>query len=245
MRQGRRVLLAAVIAVSLMMTPSASAQLPCSFAGGFAAWATFLGPDRIGFCIEDEHTLTDATRYEIDGTRMTIESGITVQLTTKGLLTWSPGPTQGSFLTRDGAWVATSQEIKYQTWAEQGAVNTSSPPALVPTSTPLPTPKPAPLSVPVPPVIPAPALPLAPPSTNRTEAVWLVKAFDSVGEVLIERRSGNRYILELGVGCLAVQFFEGKRVIIDSPGIFAGTGSMLILPDERGSCRIWSRQDLP
>jgi hypothetical protein len=89
--------------------------------------------------------------------------------------------------------------------------------------------------------IPAPPVP-APPAGGRSQGVeWVtvITAADTGSTLVIERSNGEYWLLDYGVGCLSVAFMEGRRVLISSPGLFAGIGSQIILPDGRGSCRIW------
>jgi hypothetical protein len=74
---------------------------------------------------------------------------------------------------------------------------------------------------------------------SGSEWVGVVSLFESSSQVLVERANGERWVLEYGVGCLSLWRYVGKSVIVDSPGLFAGVGSSLILPDDAGSCRIW------
>jgi hypothetical protein len=54
------------------------------------------------------------------------------------------------------------------------------------------------------------------------------------------RSNGNVYLINKGVGCLSLWRYEGKRVLIDSPGLFLGVGSKLLIPDANQECRIWN-----
>ena len=74
-----------------------------------------------------------------------------------------------------------------------------------------------------------------------SEAVGVLKVLDDSGsKVVIIRRTGERYIVEYGVGCLSMWRYEGKAIIINSPGLFGGIGSNLILPNEQQTCRVWN-----
>jgi len=62
-----------------------------------------------------------------------------------------------------------------------------------------------------------------------SEWVYLYKAMDD--NAIVVRKNGDAYQIEKGVGCLSLWRFEGKAVLITSPGLFLGVGSELILPD--------------
>lgn len=76
------------------------------------------------------------------------------------------------------------------------------------------------------------------------EYVTLIKVLDNDDQGIIERRNGERWLIEKGVGALSFWRFEGKRIIIDSPGIFCGVGSKVILPDVDQEARIWSAEQI-
>jgi len=61
---------------------------------------------------------------------------------------------------------------------------------------------------------------------------------------IVVRENGDAYRIEKGVGCLSLWRFEGKAVLINSPGLFLGVGSELILPDVDQKCRIWDSSSL-
>jgi hypothetical protein len=62
---------------------------------------------------------------------------------------------------------------------------------------------------------------------------------------IIERANGERWLIEKGVGAISFWRYEGKRVLIHSPGLFCGVGSKLILPDTNQEARIWQSERLP
>ncbi|WP_122922067.1 hypothetical protein [Brevibacillus nitrificans] len=47
-------------------------------------------------------------------------------------------------------------------------------------------------------------------------------------------------MIEYGVGVISIWMYEGKTVFISSPGIFAGAGSKVILPDVNQEAPIWN-----
>lgn len=78
----------------------------------------------------------------------------------------------------------------------------------------------------------------------RVEEVYVAKVFDSSDKALIVRRNGEVYLIEKGVGCLSLWLFEGKTVLVYSPGTFAGVGSRVLIPDRGQECRIWDSEYL-
>jgi hypothetical protein len=77
---------------------------------------------------------------------------------------------------------------------------------------------------------------------QSTEYVVVQKALDD--NAVIVRSNGTVYLIEKGVGCLSLWRYEGKRVIISSPGLFLGVGSRLLIPDASQECRIWSSKEV-
>lgn len=77
----------------------------------------------------------------------------------------------------------------------------------------------------------------AAPVTAATASVRVTKAMDD--KAIITRRSGESYLIEKGVGCLSLWRYEGKTVLIVSPGLFLGVGSKLLIPEVDQECRIW------
>jgi hypothetical protein len=74
------------------------------------------------------------------------------------------------------------------------------------------------------------------------EAVFVKKAMDD--KAIVVRANGEMYLIEKGVGCLSLWRYEGKRVYINSPGLFLGVGSSLLIPDAEQQCRIWNSESL-
>jgi len=75
-----------------------------------------------------------------------------------------------------------------------------------------------------------------------SEWVSLYKAMDD--NAIVVRKNGEAYRIEKGVGCISLWRFEGKSVLVISPGLFLGVGSELILPDVDQKCRIWNSSSL-
>lgn len=71
------------------------------------------------------------------------------------------------------------------------------------------------------------------------EAVLLQKVDEINNKAVIMRRGGEQYQIDYGVGVISISSFLGKAVVIDSPGIFLGVGSSIVLPGRDQSARIW------
>jgi hypothetical protein len=84
--------------------------------------------------------------------------------------------------------------------------------------------------------------PAAFPETATAEYVLVQKVTDDTA--IIVRSNGAMYLIEKGVGCLSLWRYEGKRVVIDSPGLFLGVGSKLLIPELGQECRIWSSKQI-
>jgi hypothetical protein len=74
------------------------------------------------------------------------------------------------------------------------------------------------------------------------EYVFVQKAMDD--NAIIITHNGDAYLIEKGVGCLSLWRYEGKSVLINSPGIFLGTGSELLILDLGQKCRVWNPEYL-
>ena len=81
------------------------------------------------------------------------------------------------------------------------------------------------------------------PALAGAERVAVLKVLeDDDDSLIIQRRNGESYLIEKGVGCLSAWRYEGRTAIVDSPGLFAGVGSSLILPEVGQKCRIWGAE---
>jgi hypothetical protein len=76
------------------------------------------------------------------------------------------------------------------------------------------------------------------------ESVLLVKVMRDDNKLIIQRRNGDKWMITKGVGALSTYRYEGKMVIINSPGIFCGTGSTLLLVDDGQESRILDAESL-
>jgi hypothetical protein len=74
------------------------------------------------------------------------------------------------------------------------------------------------------------------------EYVTVQKVMDD--QAIVIRSNGATYLIENGVGCLSLWRYEGKRVVVSSPGLFLGVGSKLIIPDLGQECRIWNSKQV-
>lgn len=78
----------------------------------------------------------------------------------------------------------------------------------------------------------------------KTEWVLVTKTLDNDDKAIIVRSNGEAYLIEKGTGCLSLWRYEGKKVLISSPGLFLGVGSKLIIPELGQECRIWDYKEL-
>lgn len=74
------------------------------------------------------------------------------------------------------------------------------------------------------------------------ERVVVTKAMDD--QAIITRSNGESFLIEKGIGCLSLWRYEGKEVLINSPGFFLGVGSSLLIPELDQQCRIWNSKFL-
>jgi len=81
-------------------------------------------------------------------------------------------------------------------------------------------------------------------SASGFEKVYLKKVMDSDYKAIIERSNGDMYLIEYGVGVLSLWRYEDKYAYIDSPGLFAGTGSTIVLPDIDQEAHIWNCEEM-
>ncbi len=64
----------------------------------------------------------------------------------------------------------------------------------------------------------------------------------SANTVVIVRDVGGGYLIEKGSGCVALDRYVGKRVVLDSPERFLDGGSTLRIPDLDQNCPILTAQ---
>lgn len=82
------------------------------------------------------------------------------------------------------------------------------------------------------------------PAFAGAEAVYIYKVLENDDKAIIMRRNGEAYLIEKGVGCLSLRRYEEKTALVVSPGLFAGIGSSLVIPDEDQECRIWDAEQI-
>lgn len=85
---------------------------------------------------------------------------------------------------------------------------------------------------------------LLPIASADTEIVSVVKVLENGDKGIIERGNGETWLIEKGVGAISFSRFEGKKVLIQYPGLFCGIGSKLILPDVGQEARIWNAEQI-
>lgn len=81
-------------------------------------------------------------------------------------------------------------------------------------------------------------------SSGGVESVALVKIMDGEDKAIIQRHNGETYLIDYGIGGLSLWRYEGKSVLIHSPGRFCGLGSSIILPDNGQKARIWNAEPI-
>jgi hypothetical protein len=87
-------------------------------------------------------------------------------------------------------------------------------------------------------------LAFSPPVFAGAESVLLVKVLQDDDKLIIQRRNGDRWMITKGIGALSTYRYEGRMVIINSPGLFCGIGSSLVLVDEGQEARIWDAEEI-
>jgi hypothetical protein len=82
------------------------------------------------------------------------------------------------------------------------------------------------------------------PSFQSIEGVGVGKVDDLSGHVYVTRQDGSLWYLDDGGGCPGLEMYEGRTVDVVSSGLFAGTGSKIVLPDDGETCPIWDAQQI-
>ena len=72
----------------------------------------------------------------------------------------------------------------------------------------------------------------------------VLKVMDRDNKAIIQRRNGESYLIEYGVGVISIWRYEGKAVLIHSPGLFCGVGSSINLPDDNQKAPIWKADQI-
>lgn len=70
-------------------------------------------------------------------------------------------------------------------------------------------------------------------ANGNSEYVYIDKVDDMNDKAIVIRKNGDAYGVEYGVGVLSIWMYEGRLAVINSPGLFAGVGSYIVLPDEQ------------
>ena len=76
------------------------------------------------------------------------------------------------------------------------------------------------------------------------ESVLLVKIIRGDDKLIIQRRNGEKWMITKGSGAPSAFRYEGKLVVISSPGSFCGAGSTLVLVNEGQEARISDAESL-
>ena len=82
------------------------------------------------------------------------------------------------------------------------------------------------------------------PSDSRADAERVVLRSVMKDQLVVVRKDGTAYVVEKGMGCLSVAQYEGRQVVIDSPGRFLGVGARLLLPEAEQDCQIWRAREV-
>lgn len=78
-------------------------------------------------------------------------------------------------------------------------------------------------------------------SSSNVETV-LVNNILGDYKVIIKRTNGDLWMIEYGIGALSLEFYQGRNVLIYSPGLFAGIGSKVLIPERDQQARIWDSE---
>jgi hypothetical protein len=81
-------------------------------------------------------------------------------------------------------------------------------------------------------------------ASAAVEQVLVVKVFQDSDKGIIQRANGEKWLIEKGTGAISFWRYEGKKALINSPGLFCGVGSSIILPDVEQQARIWKAEQL-
>ena len=82
------------------------------------------------------------------------------------------------------------------------------------------------------------------PSAAHADAEHVTLRSVMKDKLIVVRKDGTTYLVEKGMGCLSVAQYEGRQVVIDSPGRFLGVGSRLLLPNAEQDCQIWQARQV-
>lgn len=76
------------------------------------------------------------------------------------------------------------------------------------------------------------------------ESVLLVKILQDNDKLLIQRRNGEQWIVTRGIGNMAIYRYEGRQVVINSPGMFCGLNSSLLLVEGGHEYKILDAEEI-
>jgi len=77
-------------------------------------------------------------------------------------------------------------------------------------------------------------------TSSPVESVAIVKVLADDYKAIIQRKNGDQYLIQYGIGVLSIWRYEGRSAVVESPGLFLGVGSKLILPESDQTARIWN-----
>ncbi|MCS6965797.1 MAG: hypothetical protein NZ473_03415 [Candidatus Kapabacteria bacterium] len=83
---------------------------------------------------------------------------------------------------------------------------------------------------------------LRPANAQSIEYVTVHKASDD--RAILLRADGTAYLVQKGAGCPSLERYEGRQVVVISPGLFLGVGSKLVIPELNQECRIWDAEEV-
>jgi hypothetical protein len=80
------------------------------------------------------------------------------------------------------------------------------------------------------------------PLFGAAESVMIVKVMKNDDKLIIRRRNGEQWMITKGSGALSAYRYEGRQVVISSPGTFCGSGSTLVIAAENQEARIFDAE---
>lgn len=80
----------------------------------------------------------------------------------------------------------------------------------------------------------------------KIKEYYVEDVFDSEDKIIVSDSSGNKYLVEYGIGCgLSMWRYEDKKIDIDIGGTFLdGIGDTIYLLDSGKDCKVWDAEDL-
>ena len=77
------------------------------------------------------------------------------------------------------------------------------------------------------------------------EEVYVAESRTNDDRAILIRASGESYAVEKGHGCVSLWRYEGRPVLIISPGQFLAMGSKVVLPQSHQQCSVWMLRRAP